>query len=66
MTNDTRSMSERDTFTGTDWTTSLLRPGCQDHEKYGSRRGDEVVPFMRPQAQCVGKLKDTRPLALEG
>ena len=31
-------------FLGVDWSTSIARPGCQDHLKYPSRRGDRCVP----------------------
>ena len=31
-------------FLGVDWSTSIARPGCQDHLKYPSRRGDKRVP----------------------
>lgn len=30
-------------FLGVDWSTSISRPGCQDHLKYPSRRGDKRV-----------------------
>lgn len=30
-------------FLGIDWSTSISRPGCQDHLKYPSRRGDRRV-----------------------
>jgi hypothetical protein len=35
-------------FKGVDWSHSLQRPGCQDHLKYPSRRGDELVPYKAP------------------
>ena len=39
------SWRDAPTFTGTDWSASTMRPGCLDHEQYGSRRGDVVVPY---------------------
>lgn len=45
-------------FKGVDWSTSLLRPGCQDHLLHPSRRGDEYVPHMPPINGCVGDLRD--------
>ena len=35
-------------FQGIDWSMSIHRPGCQDHLKYPSRRGDKLVPHMHP------------------
>lgn len=31
-------------YKGVDWSASLSRPGCQDHLKHPSRRGDDRVP----------------------
>ena len=39
-------VSERETYTGEDWSASCSRSGCLDHMQYGSRRGDEVVPYQ--------------------
>ena len=36
-------------FSGTDWTTATMRPGCLDHECVPSRRGNERVPYQPPQ-----------------
>lgn len=51
-------------FTGVDWTTSLLRPGCQDHLQHPSRRGNDLVPHhngalkhMTSALQDFGHLK---------
>jgi hypothetical protein len=33
----------RATYFGPDWTSSLLRPGCQQHLQCPSRRGDALV-----------------------
>ena len=35
-------------FRGIDWSMSIHRPGCQDHLKYPSRRGDKLVPHTGP------------------
>lgn len=35
-------------FKGIDWSMSIHRPGCQDHLKYPSRRGDKLVPHTGP------------------
>lgn len=32
-------------YLGTDWSHATTREGCLDHEKYGSRRGDTIVPY---------------------
>lgn len=32
-------------YTGPDWSSSCSRPGCTDHEQYGSRRANGVVPY---------------------
>lgn len=32
-------------YKGEDWASACARPGCLDHERHGSRRGDEVLPF---------------------
>jgi len=39
-------VSERETYTGEDWSASCARPGCMDHLEHGSRRGDTVVPYQ--------------------
>lgn len=45
----------RNGFMGTgDLRPPVYREGSMDHLKHGSRRGDEVVPYQAPQAQCVG------------
>lgn len=36
------------TYTGADWTGATMRPGCQDHMKYLSRRGNRLVPHQHP------------------
>lgn len=33
---------------GVDWTTATLRPGCLDHERLPSRRGDKRIPYQGP------------------
>lgn len=35
-------------FRGIDWSMSIHRPGCQDHLKYPSRRGDNLVQHAGP------------------
>jgi hypothetical protein len=34
---------------GVDWSVSTMRPGCLDHERVPSRRGNERVPYQPPQ-----------------
>lgn len=45
-----RALSWRDgpTYKGEDWASACARPGCLDHEQYGSRRGSVVVPYRAP------------------
>lgn len=38
----------KEPFKGIDWSMSIRRPGCQDHLKHPSRRGDKRVPHMHP------------------
>lgn len=35
-------------FKGVDWSMSIHRPGCQDHLKCPSRRGDNLVMHTGP------------------
>lgn len=35
-------------FNGIDWSMSIHRPGCQDHLRCMSRRGDKLVPHTGP------------------
>lgn len=35
-------------FRGTDWTAATMRPGCLDHERLPSRRGDKRIPYQGP------------------
>ncbi len=37
------STPSKENFTGIDWSTSLQRPGCQDHLRHPSRRGHKLV-----------------------
>lgn len=32
-------------YRGEDWDSVMLRDGCRDHEKYGSRQNDTVIPY---------------------
>ena len=51
-----RTMSWRDggTYTGEDWATACARPGCLDHEQYGSRIGGTVVPYRAKKGSHSG------------
>ena len=33
---------------GVDWSASTMRPGCLDHERLPSRRGDQRIPYQGP------------------
>ena len=33
---------------GVDWSVSTMRPGCLDHERLPSRRGDQRIPYHGP------------------
>lgn len=41
-------MDKPKTFLGVDWSTSTMRPGCQDFLKCPSRRGDGLHPHRAP------------------
>ncbi|MFM2186828.1 MAG: hypothetical protein RIR43_1400 [Pseudomonadota bacterium] len=45
---------------GVDWSVSTMRPGCLDHERVPSRRGDERVPHMPPQFFATGSVAQAR------
>lgn len=45
---------------GVDWTNATMRPGCLDHERVPSRRGDERVPHMPPQFFATGSVAQAR------
>lgn len=49
------TVSER--WTGTDWSTATLRPGCLDYERIPSRRGDQRVPYQPPQYYMTSNVK---------
>ena len=51
-TTPSRALSWRDggIYKGEDWASACSRPGCLDHEQYGSRRGDVVLPYHAPSA----------------
>jgi len=51
-TTPSRALSWRDggVYRGEDWASACSRPGCLDHEQYGSRRGDVVLPYHAPSA----------------
>lgn len=38
----------REQFKGVDWSMSIHRPGCQDHLKCPSRRGEKLVYHTGP------------------
>lgn len=50
-------------FAGVDWSRATMRPGCLDHLKHPSRRGDRRVPHQLPMGGCVGALRDKRSSA---
>lgn len=41
-------VAPKETFTGVDWSASLMRPGCQDHTKHPSRRADGLHAYREP------------------
>ena len=47
-------------FRGTDWTAATMRPGCLDHERIPSRRGDERVPYQPPQFFATSSVVQVR------
>lgn len=44
-------------FSGLDWSGSMLRPGCQDHQLVPSRRGDVRVPHRGPMGICGARKR---------
>lgn len=44
----TTTMAKPKPFLGVDWSTSTMRPGCQDFLKHPSRRGDALHPYVPP------------------
>lgn len=47
-------------FRGTDWTAATMRPGCLDHERVPSRRGNERVPYQPPQFHATSSVAQVR------
>jgi len=47
------------TYTGADWTSRTLRPGCLDGERIGSRRGDDLVQHRTPLGMQTGNQRGT-------
>lgn len=45
---------------GVDWTNATMRPGCLDHERIPSRRGDQRVPHMPPQHFATSSVAQVR------
>ena len=45
---------------GVDWSVSTMRPGCLDHERIPSRRGDQRVPHMPPQHFATSSVAQVR------
>jgi hypothetical protein len=43
-----RTYQSRQPFNGVDWSASTMRPGCQDHLQYPSRRSDGLHPYRAP------------------
>lgn len=47
-----------DPWRGVDWTTATLRPGCLDHLKYPSRRGDELVMHTGEMVHVASMVRE--------
>lgn len=45
---------------GVDWSVSTMRPGCLDHERVPSRRGNERVPYQPPQYYATSSVAQVR------
>jgi hypothetical protein len=45
---------------GVDWSVSTMRPGCLDHERVPSRRGNERVPYQPPQFYVTSSAAQVR------
>ncbi|MFN3983805.1 MAG: winged helix-turn-helix transcriptional regulator [Caldilinea sp.] len=45
---------------GVDWTTATLRPGCLDHERIPSRRGNARVAYQPPQFYATSSVAQVR------
>lgn len=45
---------------GVDWSVSTMRPGCLDHERVPSRRGNERVPYQPPQFHATSSVAQVR------
>jgi hypothetical protein len=45
---------------GVDWSVSTMRPGCLDHERVPSRRGNERVPYQPPQFYATSSAAQVR------
>ena len=43
-----RTYQNKQPFKGVDWSTSIMRPGCQDHLQHPSRRSDGLHPYREP------------------
>ena len=58
-----RALSWRDggVYRGEDWASACSRPGCLDHEQYGSRRGDVVLPYHAPSAFLRATAQGGKP-----
>ena len=46
-------------YAGADWSSSMSRPGCQDHLQYPSRRGDVRV-FHRGHAATLQPMSSSK------
>lgn len=44
-------------FAGIDWSGSMLRTGCQDHQLVPSRRGEVWVPHRGPMGICGARKR---------
>lgn len=52
-----RELPKQPPFAGTDWSRSMSRPGCQDHELVPSRRGDVRVAHRGPMGICGARKR---------
>lgn len=51
--------NSRPTYTGPNWSHSMLRPGCQDHLQYPSRRSEARV-FHRGHVTTLHPMSSSK------
>lgn len=54
-----QSTNKNGPYTGADWASSMLRPGCQDHLLHPSRSGDARV-FHRGHATTLQPMRSSK------